>query len=497
MIAAGAGYAEPYVFSDAWTDLPAAQVERGGFLRFPYAEMPRTFNPLLSLESNLVAGMNSYGSLGAATIGWRRPDDGVLEPRAAESWVVSDNGLTLDVVLRPELRWSDGTPITARDYQISFDLQMETGSPTARLEHWTVGEERMTFERNPYFGDWNVDAVGQPLPYLDGMSWSFMPPEVALGMFLAGELDGFRPRNLDDLGIVNAAVVNEELEAVIIESAYPIATTFFVTFNWNLATDPFKQELFRNRDFRRAVAHLVDRETIIDFIHSGAGFSLTGTIHPMLSDWYHDGLDVPAYDPDAAIALLEGIGFTGRDPDGYLVDWEGRRPGFSLVAAASTPFNVPVALLLADSARAAGLDVRVQQVAFPLLVDLFASAGDDRGFEAMFLGFSVPDAAWPFPEAVFACDGAAHVFNRSGACLFPTESLIDELARRGRATLDDDQARRIGREIQELDLELSARIFVTAPAFHFVSHGRVRGNFPLEMWNASVGSGLFFLNSVR
>src|SRR5690606_602829 len=103
MVAAlNSALAEPYVFNDAWTDLPAAQVTGGGFLRLPYGEMPRTFNPLLSLESNLVAGMNSYGSLGAATIGWRRPDDGVLEPRAAESWVVSADGRTLDVVLRSE-----------------------------------------------------------------------------------------------------------------------------------------------------------------------------------------------------------------------------------------------------------------------------------------------------------------------------------------------------------------------------------------------------------
>lgn len=574
LIAAATGTAEPYVFTDAWTDLPAAQVTRGGFLRFPYGEVPRTFNPLLSLESNLIAGLNTDPSLGAATLGWRRPDDGTLEPRAAESWTISDDGLTLDVELRPELRWSDGTPITAKDYQTSFDLQQETDSLTARLELWTVesgritlettgertlrftfpgpdrlglraavslfpvpdhvfgeahrtggavaveglwgtdtppdelvfsgfmrladlrAEERMILERNPYFGDWNVDAAGQPLPYVDGMSWTFMSPDTALTLFLTGELDGIRPRNLDDLGIINAAIA-DGLDAVVVESAYPIATTYFITFNWNLASDPFKQELFRDRDFRRAVAHLIDRETIIDLVHAGAGFPLTGTVHPMLSDWYHDELDVPAYDPDAALALLEGIGYSGRDAAGYLIDSEGRRPGFTLVVAASTPFSVPVAAMVADSARAAGLDVRVQQVAFPLLVDLFASAGEDRGFEAMFLGFSVADAVWPFPDPVFACDGGSHVFNRSGECLYPTERLIDELVRRGRVTLDDDEARRIGHEIQELDLELGARIFVTVPAYHYVGHGRLAGEFPREMWNAMNGSGLFFLNSVR
>src|SRR5690606_628389 len=109
---------------DAWTDLPAAQVVTGGTLRFSMFEAPRTFNPLQSLEVNFVVSLNTAAGLGAAVLGWLRPADLTLEPRAAESWTVSDDGLRVEVTLRPELRWSDGEPITAQDYLVSYQLQV-------------------------------------------------------------------------------------------------------------------------------------------------------------------------------------------------------------------------------------------------------------------------------------------------------------------------------------------------------------------------------------
>ena len=43
-----------------------------------------------------------------------------LEPAAAESWAVSDDGRVLEFVLRPESRWSDGSPVTADDFAWSW-----------------------------------------------------------------------------------------------------------------------------------------------------------------------------------------------------------------------------------------------------------------------------------------------------------------------------------------------------------------------------------------
>lgn len=59
--------------------------------------------------------------------------DGSIVPGLAESWTVSDDGLTYDFTIRQGVTFSDGTPFTAEDAAFSID-QVKTA--------WTVGVAR-------------------------------------------------------------------------------------------------------------------------------------------------------------------------------------------------------------------------------------------------------------------------------------------------------------------------------------------------------------------
>ena len=50
---------------------------------------------------------------------------GEIVPGAAESWRISDDGLTWTFRLRPDMRWSDGVPVTAQDFAFSFQRLMD------------------------------------------------------------------------------------------------------------------------------------------------------------------------------------------------------------------------------------------------------------------------------------------------------------------------------------------------------------------------------------
>ena len=56
-------------------------------------------------------------------------------PGAAESWTISDDGLRITFILRKNLRWSNGEPISARDFRDSWLtlLSPETGAEYASL----------------------------------------------------------------------------------------------------------------------------------------------------------------------------------------------------------------------------------------------------------------------------------------------------------------------------------------------------------------------------
>ncbi|GAB4416080.1 MAG: peptide-binding protein [Anaerolineae bacterium] len=53
------------------------------------------------------------------------------EPYAAESYTISEDGLTFTFKLRKDLKWSDGTPLTARDYEWTYQqvINPDNGFP--------------------------------------------------------------------------------------------------------------------------------------------------------------------------------------------------------------------------------------------------------------------------------------------------------------------------------------------------------------------------------
>ncbi|MCS7239111.1 MAG: peptide ABC transporter substrate-binding protein [Thermoguttaceae bacterium] len=74
------------------------------------------------------------------------PRDLSPQPGVASKWEVSADGLTYTFYLRPEARWSDGTPVTAEDFVWSFQrfLHPETAAEYAAELWYIVGAKKYT-----------------------------------------------------------------------------------------------------------------------------------------------------------------------------------------------------------------------------------------------------------------------------------------------------------------------------------------------------------------
>ena len=96
------------------TDVPTPQ--GGNLVESSFADA-NTFNPVLGNDS---ASSDNYGRMFLSMTGLD-PFSGAIIPQAAESWEVSDDGLTYTFTLRDDIFWSDGTPFTATDVVFSFD----------------------------------------------------------------------------------------------------------------------------------------------------------------------------------------------------------------------------------------------------------------------------------------------------------------------------------------------------------------------------------------
>lgn len=77
---------------------------------------------------------NTVGNNVAETLLARDPKTGKLVPRAAQSFAVSSDGLTITFTLRPDLRWSDGKKIKASDYEYSLRRILDAASQSPHRE---------------------------------------------------------------------------------------------------------------------------------------------------------------------------------------------------------------------------------------------------------------------------------------------------------------------------------------------------------------------------
>ena len=357
--------------------------------------------------------------------------------------------------------------------------------------------ERLVWVRNPHFGSWNVDAAERPLPYLSGRNQRIADGDAALNLFLSGEIDLFSPRTLDDLGVINVAVINGDVDAVVIEGYGAAGSSQFIVFNWNKASNPFLESVFRSAAFRQAMAHLVDREAIIELVYGGAAYPMYGGVYLPNAYWLDESVPHYPYDAERAVELLASIGFEERDDAGFLVDEGGQRLSFTLATNAGNQQREQITQIFADDARAVGVEVIVVALDFSLLVDQLLSVGDDRPFDAILIGLTGGSRTWPFGDSVYNCDGFLHMYNRSEACLTPEEFDIERLNRIGRQTLDTEAARAIGVEIQILEARLAPVLYTVSPHIHAAWSSHVLGELPREFMGAFTGTRQLVLTHVR
>jgi peptide/nickel transport system substrate-binding protein len=364
----------------------------------------------------------------------------------------------------------------------------ETVWATAMVPTEFVPGQRIVFERNPYFEEWNQDEQGNGLPYLDRYVVQIVEStDAALNLYLAGEIDAYAPANLDQVGVVNQAINNGDIDATLLPNVAPVASSQFIVFNWNLASDPFKQSLFRNIKFRQAMSHLVDREAITDLVYGGSASPMWSNVYQVYDFWVNPDVPKFPYDPERAQQLLAEIGFSQTNGDGVLVDADGNELSFSLATNAGNAQREQLVQIFADAAREVGVEVDAQAIDFNLLVDQLLSTGEDRPFEAILIGLQGGNRVWPFGVNVIPCGTNLHMYNTSGECLSAQETLAEELYFQGRQTLDTDEAQQIGYRIQNALASLQAQIYTVSPLSHYSWLTDVGGEHPEGLINDALG----------
>ncbi|MFW5688387.1 MAG: ABC transporter substrate-binding protein, partial [Spirochaetota bacterium] len=208
-------------------------------------------------------------------------------------------------VIRPFIE-QEGAEAFDSFWGVDTDVTSVVSSGPFVVSEYRPGQ-RVVLERNPNY--FEADADGNRLPYVDEVVFQIIADQdTMLQNFIAGDIN-FLPLRGEDYGVLVDR--QEELNFELYNVGASTSTNF-IAFNQN----PIEGEgdgglaepeltWLQNKTFRQAMAHLVDRQTIINNIAFGFGYPQYSFV-PRISPYYWDGADEAAlkYDPQQASELL-------------------------------------------------------------------------------------------------------------------------------------------------------------------------------------------------
>jgi len=183
-------------------------------------------------------------------------------------------------------------------------------------------------ERNPYY--WKVDPEGQQLPYIDSVQFDIVENADLVNMkAVAGELD-MQHRHITwanyPLFVENA----EKGDYRILQ--WPLAEGSNCCLHPNMNhQDPVVRELMQTKEFRIALSHGIDRSAIHQLAYQGFGEPRQAALIPECPYFKPEHATRYAeHDVAKANELLDGLGLTNRDAEGFRTRPDG------------TPFSITV-----------------------------------------------------------------------------------------------------------------------------------------------------------
>ena len=353
------------------TTTTGGTAQPGGTVRIGYGGSPADLNPGLGvLAEDFIMYELMYDSLLDIDL------ENNFQPEIATDWSVSDDGLTWTLTIRDGVVFHDGTPLTAEDVLYSLTLYRDTEdfpflpfymapftfespnpttvtltseTPIAAFEYrllgmfvlprhiWEAVEDVTTFT--------NDEMIGSgPFKLAEHAEGEFVRLESNADYWAgAPNVDEVIFQTVDNADARVQALINGELDAITEFPATAIPTLQntanvevvdglefggrFADVIFNVV-DPANcppddgvcsgHPALRDVQVRRALAHAVDKQQLIDTLLLGLGQPGLGVVPISLGTWFAEELVGEDYEfsLETAAQMLEDAGYVDTDGDG-------------------------------------------------------------------------------------------------------------------------------------------------------------------------------------
>ncbi len=502
------------------------QTKVGGDYKEAFTGDAVSFHPYTTTD----ADSHSYQAM-VYTGALLKYDENTLEmvPNMAESYEISEDGLTFTFKLREGIKWTDGQPLTAYDYAWTFKQIMNPENEFPYIAQYdnivsykALDERTIEVKVEEIFAPALEQAAlaVDPLPrhVWEKLDWKdpeknpeIMHPSVVSGPFTLKEwekdeyvnfeanddywegrpkLDSYTILIVPDQEIAYTKLKNGEVDRGSVtpenyEEAknnpvlsmyewWPAAARwFYIGFN-------LRRPFFQDVNVRHALAYAMNKEELTDKVMLGLAERIY-SVFPETSWCYNPDVPHYDYDPDKAKELLAEAGYTLNE-EGVMTDADGKPIKLKLLYTHPSTVGEQIAVITQAYLKDIGVDLEVRGLEWgafleatssePFDWDLFLggwrSTIEPQWMETIWLEESIPDL------------NATSYINKE----------VEELFKKAGATYDREERKKHFGEIQRLIAEDSPYIFLFYQKSYTAINKRVKGIKPttlgigynLEQW---------------
>lgn len=511
--------------TEAPSEIASEGPQVGGTLVVAWSQEPSTLDPALNGDN---AGEFVSNLLGANLATY--DPDGNLVPYLAESWTVSEDGTVWEFKLRKDIKYSDGSPVTAHDFAWEYKRAMnpETASPAAgTMLAFTAEAEavddytlKLTFAV-PFFGFGTAITNGgylQPVPQaaVEADPEAFGKSPIGAGPYILKEwvtgekivlernpnfawdaafthggpyyIENIEVRYIPEYTTIVAGLEAGEIDYAVIQAkdVQRIKDTgnFQIYESVQAGVSPYltlntSKAPFDDINVRQAFNYAVDKETLIKVAALGAGVVQNGPCSSTQFGCWSAAQENFGYgfDLEKAKSLMGEAGYTAG-ADGVL-EKDGEPLALTLLTDAN---RVKIAEFLQQQYQALGVKVEIQTVEGSIMFDTLRSGE----YQIALNGITYPTT--DLEMAMFHSEFGAYNFG------FYNDPALDDLVMGIIVTMDPAANTEAQQALEQHITDQAYIVPLYSPVQYIAVSNRVKGTVFSEKVSLAAGLTQLYLN---
>lgn len=428
-------------------------------------------------------------------------EDGNLVPDLAESYEISEDGLTYTFKLKEGVKFHDGSDFSAEDVYYTYDKLAGLSSGEPMSSRFSVIKQMQVL--SPTEITMTLGAVNNSFIYLQNQSivkkdyednqtkplgtgpYKFVSYTPGEGMVMERFDDYHIADHVAKIKQVNVvrvadnqalimAINNGEVDLASKLTADELEQVYESTDSYSHPQNLVqllglnnKVKPFDDIRVRQAIAHAIDKDELIEAVAGGKASKIYSSFSPALKDYYNDLEEMYPTDIEKAKELLAEAGY----PDGI---------SFTMTVPSDYKYHMDTAELIQAQLKKANINATIDPIEFSTWLD---KVYKNRDYETTIVGFI------GYTDPIRVLD--RYVSTNDKDYLNYESEDYDKAITNALATLDRDELIKNVKDAQEIVARDCAAVFLQDPNGNIVLNNQYTGlkTYPVQKLNLEDISG--------